>query len=239
MHEGHRKRMLERLCKDAQGLQDHELLELLLFYAIPRKNTNPLAHDLLAAFGSLKGVLEASYEQLLAVEGVGGSTACFLIALGALAPRAALTPQTAPQKAFNVNTFSAFLTEQLGGLKEEAIELYCLDAQDNIRFTKRYLSGERDRAFVDARQLSGAILAQHSHAIVVAHNHPSASSRPSPEDDRFTAELSMICSLNGIRFYDHIIVGTDGPYSYFLQGRLEQIKENFAIDKIVRRTDLI
>ena len=77
MHEGHRKRMLQRL-EHGEGLQDHELLEVLLFNAIPRKNTNPLAHELLTAFSSLGELFGASYEELLDVDGVGPETAAYL-----------------------------------------------------------------------------------------------------------------------------------------------------------------
>ena len=71
MHEGHRKRMLSRAESDVAGMNDHELLEIVLFRTIPRQNTNPLAHELISAFGSLEGVFRASFEQLLAVKGVG------------------------------------------------------------------------------------------------------------------------------------------------------------------------
>ena len=70
MHEGHRKRMYEKL-KNGDGLYDHEILEILLFNAIPRKNTNPVAHELIKTFGSLSGVFAAEPERLMTVDGVG------------------------------------------------------------------------------------------------------------------------------------------------------------------------
>ena len=80
----------------------------------------------------------------------------------------------------------------------------------------------------------GEFLARHKPAgIVIAHNHPTAPARPSVEDDKFTAQMQLSCSLNGVRLYDHIIVGTDGTYSYFLVGRMEEIRRNFNVDTIV------
>ncbi len=233
MHEGHRKRMEERLRSDPDGLCDHELLEILLFYAIPRKNTNPLAHSLIDSFGSLEAVLKGTYEQFLAVDGVGPSTAAFLVALSCVRARLPQKGKEEPPAVFNVREFSKFLPGRFGAEETEVIEIYCLDAREHITFTKRFVSAERDRANVDTEALSGFVAAQHPFGIVIAHNHPAAPAIPSAADDAFTARLQVLCELHGVRLFDHFIVGQNGLFSYFSSGKLEEIKKRYSFANLI------
>ncbi len=231
MHEGHRQRMFAHLREDATGLQDHELLEILLFYAIPRRNTNPLAHSLISAFGSLGGVLSASREELLEVEGVGEGTATYLLALSQLRGRIAPKDHDAP-KVFNVRSFSDFIGSRFDGSAEEFVEIYCLDPSHRVRFTKRFTSFMPDKVTIPPDEVGHLVATQRPHSVVVAHNHPAATSDPSAADDRFTAQMHMLCMMHGATLDDHIIIGTTGPFSYFLSGRLEAIKKT-CIDQFV------
>lgn len=231
MHEGHRQRMLARLEK-ADALQDHELLEILLFNAVPRKNTNPLAHRLLESFSTLEGVFGAEIDELMSVDGVGRETAAYIRCAGAVFARIRAMKQE-PPRLFNVRTFSDFVASRLGGLDREVVELFCIDANEHIRFSKRFVSGDVTRARVEPEELSRFLALHRPAGIVAAHNHPSSSAAPSDTDDRFTAQLQMLCSMNNIRFYDHIIVGQDGTYSYFLVGRMEEIRRNFNVDSLI------
>ena len=230
MHEGHRQRMLERLER-ADALQDHELLEILLFNAVPRKNTNPLAHELLSVFGSLEGVFGASFEELLEVNGIGRETAAYLKCIAALLPRMAKSSEE-PPKLFNVRTFSAFLTKRMSGLDAEVIEPYCVDVNERIRASRRIALGTASTARAEPEEVSRFLAAHRPAGLVAAHNHPSAPAHPSPDDDRFTAQLEMLCAMNNVRLYDHIIVGQGGVYSYFLVGRLEEIRKNFNLSAL-------
>ena len=231
MHEGHRQRMLERL-KKADALQDHELLEILLFNAVPRKNTNPLAHDLLSAFVSLEGVLKASCEELMSVKGVGKETAAYLKCVALVLERTARR-DTEPPKLFNVRTFSAFLSERLAPLETEVVELFCIDAAERIRTSRRFAAGDALGARVEPEEISRFLALHRPAGLVAAHNHPVSPAVPSDADDRFTAQLQMLCSMNNVRLYDHIIVGTDGVYSYFLVGRMEEIRRNFNMEHLL------
>ncbi len=231
MHEGHRQRMLARLSQ-ADGLQDHELLEILLFNAVPRKNTNPVAHELLAAFSSLEGVFRADMEELLAVKGVGKETAAYLKCVGAIYARMGKKGEELP-KFFNVRTFTEYVSARLGALESEAVELYCIDANERIRSSRRFAAGTADRAELEPEEVSRFLALQRPAGLVAAHNHPFAPARPSDADDAFTAQLQLLCSMNNVRFYDHIIVGTDGAYSYFLVGRMEEIRRNFDVAHLI------
>lgn len=231
MHEGHRQRMLQRL-EDAEHLQDHELLEILLFNAIPRKNTNPLAHELLAEFVSLDGLMRASYEELLNVQGIGKETAAYLRCIAILCERLKKREDPLP-RLFNVRDFSGFLFERLAPLKEEVIELFALDAQQHIIAEKHFTVCATDRAALEPEAVNQFLAVRKPAGLVVAHNHPAAPAHPSAADDKFTAQMQVVCSMNNVRFYDHIIVGTDGTYSYFLVGRMEEIRRAFDLNAIV------
>lgn len=223
MHEGHRQRMFGHLMNGADGLQDHELLEILLFYAIPRKNTNPIAHSLISAFGSLEGVLNASFEKLLEVDGIGEATATYLTALSTLCERMAKQEKKAP-KVFNVHSFSEFLGSRFEGCTEEMVEIYCLDRCHHVRFTKQFTSFLPDKVTIPPEEVGRLVATQRPHSIVIAHNHPGAPSTPSSADDRFTTQMLLLCMVHGATIDDHIIVGKDEPFSYFLSGKLDAIK---------------
>ncbi len=224
MHEGHRNRMMEKAADDVKAFNDHELLEIVLFRAIPRKNTNPLAHELISAFGSLEGVFEASMEQLLGVEGIGRSTAAYIRTVGEIIHRIPVSHPERP-KVFNVQTFSDYLRTQYHGETVEYVELYCLDSKYHIGFKKRFTSENGGHAFVSSEEVSRTVVAQKAYGLVVVHNHPKAPPVPSEEDDGFTHRVAMLCALSGILFFDHIIVGGEGEtYSYFLSGKMNEIR---------------
>ncbi len=232
MHEGHRKRMLERLENGEESLQDHELLEILLYNALPRVNTNGLAHRLLAVFGSLDGVFHAPVEELAEIEGIGMQTAAYLRVVGLCFSRTSFCPQRPPE-IFNVETFSKFLAKRYAGAKEECLELYCLDGNDRVRHTKCYTSEERERVIVSPDSVMQFLSAHSTKGLVAAHNHPGKPCAPTAEDDRFTAQLQLLCSMNNIRFYDHVIVGEDGHFSYRLAGKMDDIGRVFHISNIL------
>lgn len=231
LHEGHRQRMLHRLETGEESLREHELLEILLFNAIPRRNTNEIAHRLLSAFGSLDGVFNASFQELQTVEGVGAETAAYLRCIALCFARKQMCAPS--PKPFDASSFSSLVQERLSGLTEEVIDVYCIDKNEKIKISKRYTSFRRDRASVGVGELSRFLAAQLPYGIVLAHNHPNASCRPSEEDEQFTASVTALCSMHGILFYDHLIVGADGTYSYFRLGRMEGIREAFSVGNIL------
>ena len=238
MHEGHRQRMIERLRSDPNGLKDHEILEVLLFYTIPRRNTNPIAHALIEGFGSLDAVMWGTYDQFLAIEGIGPFTANFLVGLTRLYSRLmgldVYIEEAEPEpEVFNAREFSKHLPERFHEEETECIEFYCIDECGRVAFTKRIQSNEEDRAVVAAELIGDFVAMQHPHGLIAAHNHPGASSLPSSSDDLFTVRLCLLCELHGVRFYDHFIVGKDGLFSYYSSGKLEDMRHTYNIDAIL------
>ena len=233
MHEGHRKRMLERLAKGERSFQDHELLEILLFNAIPRKNTNELAHALLSAFGSIDGVLRASEREITLIKGIEPGVAAYLRVVGLFCQQVKFCERAFP-KNVNLQKFLEFLPERFTGQTEEVAEIYCVDSRENVTYCQRYTTFEETKTNVDLGAVNCMFTTNKPHGILLAHNHPTAINRPSRADDEFTARLIATCSVHNVRFYDHLIVGIDGVYSYFRSGRLDQLREAFDFEKILK-----
>ena len=234
MHEGHRQRMLERLFTSSESLQEHELLEVLLFYSIPRRNTNDLAHEIIDRFGSLEDVFRATPKQLKQVKGVGDRTAALIHTVGLFIAR--LKNEKAPELyLFNVNNFSSFLLTRYENLRDEVLELFCIDANDRVKFIKDFTSYSNARVKLPAEEVTSILASHRPFGLVLAHNHPNSSCLPSQEDDMFTAQMQVLCSINGTKIYDHIIVSGTDYYSYKLHGRMDDINKNFSIDSVIRR----
>lgn len=238
-HAGHRQRMLARLLEHRESLNDHELLEILLFFSIPRVNTNELAHTLLSSFQNLDGVMRASYEQLLSINGIGKNTAMHILCLQEVLRRIKGVEKEERRDALNMRNFSEWAASHLSALTTEVVEIFFFNNHQEMCFTRRFTDNCFDEASVNAEEINKLFASQRPHAVIVAHNHPDGASAPSDQDDMFTAQIQVICSLHGILLYDHIIVGTGKPYSYNLSGRLDTIRENFNINNLSKRKDLM
>ena len=236
MHEGHRQRMLERLESAEGSLQEHELLEILLFNAIPRKNTNELAHRLLSTFGSLRAVLGAEMAELKAVPGVGESTAAYLRIIGIFYARAQLKEPKLPS-AFSFAAFRPFLIERFEGAREEYVELYSLDGKDCVKNVRRFSSEKSFQASVDPKEISRFLVEAKPAAMVAVHNHITGLATPSREDDDFTAQLEILCSMHNVSLRDHIICSPEGVYSYFLSGKLNELSARYSIGNVLGREE--
>lgn len=229
-HEGHRKRLYEKL-KAGGLLHDHELLEMLLFNAYPRKNTNPIAHKLLDTFGSMRGVFDADIEELCAVKGVGESTACYLKTVGRCA-YGAYSAEGNDITLKNYGDFKDYASVRLRGMTEEVIEIYVLDKSGKIKYVYSHSSGEKHRVRVNHDEIT-RLIAGKPYGIVIAHNHLTGNSEPSAEDDKFTGEVQLLCAINGVRLFDHCIYAADNDvYSYFATGRIEQIKSTYNLNTL-------
>ena len=240
MHEGHRQRMLERLENGADSMQEHELLEILLYNAIPRKNTNEIAHELLLAFGSYENVLRASFAELKTVKGVGAETAAYLKCIGLLNKQMPCTQEMFP-KGLNLAEIENFLIHRYYAFQTEVLELYCVDSHGRITHCQRFTDFRETSATVDMDKINKLFAAQLPAGILIAHNHPTAPCAPSDDDDRFTLQLMLYCKLNRIKLFDHVIIGIDGVYSYYRDRRIDEFNDqcnikNFLDEKLKPRT---
>ncbi len=226
MHEGHRKRMYEKL-KNGDGLYDHELLEIFLFNAYPRTNTNPIAHDLLSAFGSFQGVFDADVEKLVTVNGVGENVALYIKCVGEILSRMGGSSGAVVVK--NFSDFKNFAARRLRGQTEEIFEMYFLDKNGKVIYTYTHSTGNLHRVDINPEKLSGMMAGLKPYGIFVAHNHLGGDSNPSVNDNEFTRSLLLMCRLNNVKLYDHVIYATDKDiYSYYLSGKLDALSRSLA-----------
>ena len=229
MHEGHRQRMYERLI-NGDDLFSHELLEILLFSALPRVNTNHIAHALIDTFGTLSGVLSADVDSLMTVPGVGKSTALYLKSVGEVMRR--VDENNSGCAVFtNYRDIIEFVKIRMRRKNAEILEVYLLDRANRVKSIHPFTNYDRDKVDIDPREITALIAKNSPHSIAVAHNHMTKSAEPSARDDKFTAQMQMICSLNNVCLFDHVIYcQTDECFSYFSSRRLEEIqkKYNFA-----------
>ena len=231
MHEGHRSRLYQKL-KDGDNLFEHELLEMLLFNAYPRKNTNPIAHALLERFPSISAVLSADIDSLQTVPGVGEQVALYLKCVGMCVEKGNGTQAFA---AFATRgDFYEFVKKRMRGLSEEVLEFYFIDRIGRLTRIAPFTSHKADRVSVPPEDIIKLISVNRPYGLVMAHNHPNAAPEPSGVDDDFTKECQLICSMNNVQFYDHVIYATgDVIYSYFDSGKLDIIMREFSIKKIL------
>ncbi len=225
LHHGHRSRMMEKLNAAPDILTDCEILEIALFTALPRINTNPTAHELLYKFGSLDGVLSASREELSSVHGVGESAIRFIRLLRQISMRTDLKPEAVTPKKFSFAGVKEYFRAHFKNKEIEEFLILYIDKQDNIIKAEACAYGTRSDVGIDLTEIAREIAACRPYALIVAHNHPSGIAMPSAEDDALTAKLSFILDISGVRLYDHVIVTKENLFSYHLTHRLEQIRK--------------
>lgn len=231
-HEGHRARMIERLEKST--LYDHELLEVLLFNALPRRNTNDLAHRLLAEFGSVSAVLSASITQLQRVDGIGPSVASYLSVIGKILERFYLFDnENAHPNVYDAELFLAFAQKKYANMEQEVLDVYFVENDGTITGCKRFSQESSFQVCIQPEDLIQLLAELKTAGIVVVHNHPSGVASPSDKDEEMTAQMQVLCSLHNVIFCDHVIAANDGVYSYYFSGKMQGISKNFSLQTLL------
>lgn len=206
VHDGHRQRMIQRFLHEGlDGFEEHQVLEMLLFYSIPRRDTNETAHQLIEAFGSLSGVLDAPYQELLNVPGVGANTAAMLKLLPALTR----VYQSASVKDIRINSSAAageYLLPRFIGRRDEAVFLVCLDVKGQVLSCNLLHEGSVNSAEVNIRKIMSAVLKYNAANVILAHNHPGGVALPSDEDLATTQKIKKALAPMDVALVDHIIV---------------------------------
>jgi DNA repair protein RadC len=192
-----------------QGLDvfdDHNVLELLLFFSIPRIDTNLLAHELLNSFGSLEKVFEAPVEALARVRGIGDNSIALL----------KLIPEAGRRYMIDKNRFGEVLdsAEKAGEYlaarylyeRDEVVYVVCLDARCRVICCRELFRGAVNSAEISIRKIAELALAKNASSLIISHNHTGGVALPSAEDEQTTARLKAALSAMGITLADHIIV---------------------------------
>jgi DNA repair protein RadC len=232
MHEGHRQRLYAKLEED-DNLYEHELLEILLFNAYPRRDTNPIAHALLEKFASIQEIINADVNELCTVEGVGRNVALYLKCIGKCVSGSNCCKSFAVVK--NIDEFKQFISRRFRGKDVEFLELYFLDKAGRVKRISSFTSGDADRVNVKSEEIARLISVFRPYGIFMAHNHVDCDSQPSHADDAFTKRIMLICKLSNVRFYDHCIYVADNDiYSYYSFNRLDKINIDQEIEVILK-----
>ena len=212
IHDGHREKMRRRfLSGGLEQFADHEALELLLYYAIPRRDTNPIAHALMERYGSLRAVLSAPVEDLQKVEGIGESAAILLKLAPQLYRKAKLSDAEQETVLSSVERVGAYLLERFAGEKNEVVYQLCLDRKGRLLACKKLGEGGIASADLDVRRLVENAILTGASAVILSHNHPSGVALPSRDDYAATDRAKAALNVVGVALTDHIIVA-DGDF---------------------------
>ncbi|MBQ7171280.1 MAG: hypothetical protein IJR89_03265 [Clostridia bacterium] len=224
-HADHRARVKKRFFAEGiDGFEDHQILELLLFFAIPQKDTNPLAHALIDRFGSLSAVFNAPPEELVRVEGVGEHAAALLSLVPQLARRYFLDSEAAGDPYDNVDKLGRMFVMQYVGATREIVYLTMLDNKLRIIETVKLYEGSVNSAYITPRKIIEPCLRRGASVAVLAHNHPSGAPVPSGDDLYTTKTIQSTLAAVGIPLLEHFLVAanTYTPLLYRTEGLVRQ-----------------
>ncbi|MXO59160.1 DNA repair protein RadC [Altererythrobacter salegens] len=216
---GHRARLRQRLLDGgSEALADYEVLEYLLFAAIPRGDTKPAAKALLARFGSLAGVLKADHHALAEVDGVGESSAAALKAVAFAARRMARSKVREKTVLGSWQALLDYLTIDMAHLTIERVRILYLDARNRLILDHLAQEGTIDEAAIHPREVVKKGLEVGASALILVHNHPSGNPEPSRADIQITQRIAEAGRLLGIVVHDHVIIGSEGHTSLRAKG---------------------
>ncbi len=219
IHDGHRQRMRRRFLRSGlEGFDDLAILELILFYAIPRQDTNPIAHRLIDRYNTLAAVLEAPVGELQKIEGIGESTAILLSLFPAVARRHIVERSTVSKAFDTYEKIGDYLKGFFHGARDELVYLLCLDGRLMELDCRLLFHGSINSAGISVRRIAETALSCGAVSAVLAHNHPGGLALPSLEDEQTTERVRAALETLDIRLIDHIIVAGDDYISMVQSG---------------------
>ena len=225
-HQGHRQRLRRRFLRHGlENFDDHTALELLLFYALPRMDTNRLAHQLLEAFGTLDGVLDAAPEELMRVEGIGENAAALIRLIPAMAARYMESKSRVGSILATPEAAGAYVMPYFMGSREERILMVCMDAKMKALDCRVLATGDVTTANVSVRKVVEFAVKRNAPTVLMAHNHVGGLALPSKEDVESTLRLRELLRGVGITLVDHIVVADNDFVSMRDSGYLDEKPE--------------
>lgn len=210
LQHGHRKRMKEQFMLSERGdeFPDYQILEMLLFYALPRVDTREKAKQLIKECGSLAGVFNAEAEKLKKISGVTEHLWVFLKLILTAARRYHMS--VAERQVFkSVKDYGEFLLEQYRDAKTEMMSMISITANYEFLAFDVISTGETDSVTVSARKIVEKVLKNKAHSVIIAHNHPSGIAIPSVSDAETTVTIKRLLSQVGVHLVDHVVLEND------------------------------
>ena len=227
-NDGHRTRLRERMMKEgASGFQDHEVLELLLFGSVPRKDTNKLAHTLLNKFGGIAGVLNASPEQLMMVKGVSSVTACNLAILKEVYLRYKQDEQN-KSKLSGLASIIKYVQNKIAESIYEHMVVVYVDSSTTYLYEESFTSDNSHQVNVDSKNIVSTAMRLNASGVLIFHCHSKGNCNPSDADRRFTEKLYFTLGAINIALLEHMIFNTSGEYySFYKAGIMHQLAQKY------------
>lgn len=224
VHEGHRNRIKERYMEEGlDSFSDHEIIELLLFYCIPKRDTNELAHRMVKEYGTLHDLLEADPRDIARRCKVSLNTAT-LISLAAPLSRRYLKQKWGNRPIVNSSTLAGnYALSLFAGRIYECFFIICLDSQNHVNHAALVHEGTINEAPVYPRVIVETALRHKANSIILAHNHPGGSLKASNADIDVTRKICQAMKPISISVVDHIIVAGDRYISFAEQGLLDSL----------------
>ena len=221
---GHRLRLRDRFLESGlDGFADYEVIELLLTLGTPRKDCKAAAKSALRRFKTLQGVLDSAPSELCQVPGIGPIN-LFGLKLVPAVSRRYLQRQLQGKKVLtNSRELFDYLNHTIRDKKRECFVAIYLDAKNRVIADETLFTGTITASAVYPREVVGAALSHMAAAVIFAHNHPSGDPAPSPDDMAITRKLVQACGLMGITVHEHLIIGTEGYFSFADHGHMARI----------------
>ncbi|MBO5333023.1 MAG: DNA repair protein RadC [Clostridia bacterium] len=217
IHEGHRERIRQRFLKEGlDSFQPHNVLELLLFYCIPIKDTNKVAHSLINHFGSLSSVFDASFEDLCKVNGIGEKSATLIKLMPELFRKYEVDKVNNEDAVLNTcELVAGYVSKYFKGVTEERLYLLCLDSAFRVLCFEQISTGTVNVAPVNNRKIVELAYRYNASNIILVHNHPSGVVAPSKADVNATVSMIELFKSLGIKLNDHMIIGNGEDFFSF------------------------
>lgn len=215
IHSGHRQRLRRTALEvGVDKLSDIQALELMLFYAIPRRDTNELAHRLIDHFGSYAAVLDADYHKLLKVEGIGANAASLIASMSGFFRKYEQSHSGEKRYLLDKEHREKYVRSLFIGKTIEEFYMICLNSQCQLLYTKKLAQGSLDEVLVYTRIALEEALLRETKYVILAHNHPGGKLTPSSHDVRMTDEIIDALHKVAITVIDHLIVAGGQCFSF-------------------------
>ncbi len=206
-HEAHRQRLRDKFIKfGLDALEDHEFLELILFYAVPRKNTNLIAHDLISEYGSFKDILEADLDNITRINGLGENSALIFKIIMASIRKYITCVNDISEARLTPHNICIYVKDLFYGQTNETAYVLLLDKDCIVRKMRKLSEGTFNKTPLYPRDIVKIAVNERYPYLIVAHNHPGGSPMPSKSDIYVTKAIEMALSFIDVRLVDHIIV---------------------------------
>lgn len=225
IHAGHRERLKNQIlsAKAGDDIPHVKLLEMLLFYGIPQKDTSGIAHDLLKSFGSFSGVLEADIDDLVKVKGMTRNAASLIKLMRPIGREYVLSKYHKTQVLKTPKEIGDFILAQYFGLQGENFSLLCINRLGKVISFEVVMQGSVDSVGISPRLIMEKVLKHEATSVVIAHNHPGGIAIPSPADEEITKQLAILLKGVSVNLVDHIIVAEDDYISMASSKQYEYI----------------